>query len=312
MPAFIALAASSTSGTNRMPSRKSMPTMRMPSTSASLSTLSGPQPRSSRIVVPSTISSREPVVQVVVHLRDEVLVAQCGEIEIVLSSFVGSRRLLPGSGSTIRNRSASWNTIRTKVTPRNLARSFRSGVLTPHTVATTIESKRTDSRCGDSPSEEDQSQASARVRRNHMWVAAGSDGMRRRTSGRAASDPRRSSKHRPVDSPPAGDDDHATKHDGSVSADNGGDRTDNKPAQRRRPSQASRDRSGPERLVRVQRSQTRPDERREGRSRACSAFGRCSKPSSRRSWAGTPPPVRGLSRFQVHRRTSRSTAGPST
>ena len=34
MPAFMALAASSTSGTNRMPSRKSMPTMRMPSTSA--------------------------------------------------------------------------------------------------------------------------------------------------------------------------------------------------------------------------------------------------------------------------------------
>ena len=39
MPAFIALADSSTSGTNRMPSRKSSPTMRMPSTSASVSTL---------------------------------------------------------------------------------------------------------------------------------------------------------------------------------------------------------------------------------------------------------------------------------
>ena len=38
MPAFMALAASSTSGTNRMPSRKSMPTMRMPSTSALVST----------------------------------------------------------------------------------------------------------------------------------------------------------------------------------------------------------------------------------------------------------------------------------
>ena len=36
MPAFMELAASSTSGTNRMPSRKSMPTMRMPSTSASV------------------------------------------------------------------------------------------------------------------------------------------------------------------------------------------------------------------------------------------------------------------------------------
>ena len=38
MPPFIALAASSTSGTNRMPSRKSMPTIVMPPTSASVST----------------------------------------------------------------------------------------------------------------------------------------------------------------------------------------------------------------------------------------------------------------------------------
>ncbi len=34
IPAFIAFAASSTSGTKRMPSRKSIPTMRIPSTSA--------------------------------------------------------------------------------------------------------------------------------------------------------------------------------------------------------------------------------------------------------------------------------------
>ena len=36
MPPFMALADFSTSGTKRMPSRKSMPTMRMPSTSASV------------------------------------------------------------------------------------------------------------------------------------------------------------------------------------------------------------------------------------------------------------------------------------
>ena len=60
MPAFIALAASSTSGTNRMPSRKSMPTMRMPSTSASFSTLSALQPRPSRMFVPSSISAASP------------------------------------------------------------------------------------------------------------------------------------------------------------------------------------------------------------------------------------------------------------
>ena len=39
MPPFIALADISTSGTNRMPSRKSTPTIRIPSTSASVSTL---------------------------------------------------------------------------------------------------------------------------------------------------------------------------------------------------------------------------------------------------------------------------------
>ncbi len=55
-----AMKAGRTSGTKRMPSRKSMPTIRIPSTSASLRTLSAVQPRSSRIVVPSTISSARP------------------------------------------------------------------------------------------------------------------------------------------------------------------------------------------------------------------------------------------------------------
>ena len=61
IPPFIALAAISTSGTKRIPSLKSIPTMRMPSTSASFSTLSGDHLRSSRILVPSTISSRKPL-----------------------------------------------------------------------------------------------------------------------------------------------------------------------------------------------------------------------------------------------------------
>ena len=60
IPAFIAFAASSTSGTNRMPSRKSIPTMRMPSTSASFSTRSADHPRPSRMFVPSTISGARP------------------------------------------------------------------------------------------------------------------------------------------------------------------------------------------------------------------------------------------------------------
>ena len=61
MPPFMELAASSTSGTNRMPSRKSMPTMRMPSTSASFSTRSGAQPRASRMFVASITSARRPL-----------------------------------------------------------------------------------------------------------------------------------------------------------------------------------------------------------------------------------------------------------
>ena len=60
IPAFMALADSSTSGTNRIPSRKSMPTMRMPSTRASSRTFDGPQPRPRRIMVPSKISSARP------------------------------------------------------------------------------------------------------------------------------------------------------------------------------------------------------------------------------------------------------------
>ena len=39
IPAFMELAESSTSGTNRMPSRKSMPTIRIPSTKDSVRTL---------------------------------------------------------------------------------------------------------------------------------------------------------------------------------------------------------------------------------------------------------------------------------
>ena len=60
IPAFIALAERRTSGTNKIPSRKSIPTILMPSTRASLRTAEGSHPRSSRMVVPSTISSPSP------------------------------------------------------------------------------------------------------------------------------------------------------------------------------------------------------------------------------------------------------------
>ena len=60
IPPFIALADIRTSGTNKIPSRKSMPTIRIPSTKASASSLSGAQPRSSSMFVPSSISSLRP------------------------------------------------------------------------------------------------------------------------------------------------------------------------------------------------------------------------------------------------------------
>src|SRR5882757_8453269 len=61
IPPFIEFAASKTSGTNRMPSRKSMPTMRMPSTRASFSTRSADQPRFRKMRVASSTSVFSPL-----------------------------------------------------------------------------------------------------------------------------------------------------------------------------------------------------------------------------------------------------------
>ena len=60
IPPFIALAASRTSGTKRMPSLKSIPTIVIPATSASLRTFSADQPLSRSMFVPSSISSLRP------------------------------------------------------------------------------------------------------------------------------------------------------------------------------------------------------------------------------------------------------------
>ena len=74
MPAFMALAASSTSGTNRMPSRKSMPTMRMPSTSAFGQHLVG-RPAALQQDVDGLLDLfLEAVIEVVMHLLDQFLV----------------------------------------------------------------------------------------------------------------------------------------------------------------------------------------------------------------------------------------------
>ena len=82
MPAFMELAAISTSGTNSIPSRKSMPTMVMPATRASSSTRVASQPRSSRICVPSADLVSQAVVQVVMHLLDQFIVRQLRENDV--------------------------------------------------------------------------------------------------------------------------------------------------------------------------------------------------------------------------------------
>ena len=101
-PAFIAFAASSTSGTNRIPSRKSMPTIRIPSTSASFSTLSAAQPAVEQDRRPLVDLVGEPVVQVVVHLLHEVVV---GSADRTISSSLMSPQ--PFSRSPLGSNSGS-------------------------------------------------------------------------------------------------------------------------------------------------------------------------------------------------------------
>jgi hypothetical protein len=113
MPAFIAFAASRTSGTNRMPSRKSMPTMRMPSTSASFRTLSGPQPRPSRMFVPSTISGAMPSYRSLCICSTSSSSASADEVErlaaLVVLARVGGHARLRSYRHTRPGGSASWN-----------------------------------------------------------------------------------------------------------------------------------------------------------------------------------------------------------
>ena len=79
MPPFMALADLRTSGTNRMPSRKSIPTMRMP-----LDQRVGQDRVGSPAALQQDVDALldfllETVVEVVVHLLDEIGVAQLAE-----------------------------------------------------------------------------------------------------------------------------------------------------------------------------------------------------------------------------------------
>ncbi len=91
MPPFMAFADSSTSGTKRIPSRKSMPTIRMPSTSASARTRSGAPTavEEDRRALDDLLG--QAVVEVVVHLLDELVVVQGREIDVV--ALIGHRLL---------------------------------------------------------------------------------------------------------------------------------------------------------------------------------------------------------------------------
>ena len=84
MPAFIALAARRTSGTNRMPSRKSMPTIFMPATSASSRTRVAEPAAAEQDVRPLDDLGRHAVVEVVVHLLDELVVGQGREVDLLV------------------------------------------------------------------------------------------------------------------------------------------------------------------------------------------------------------------------------------
>ena len=95
MPAFIALAARRTSGTNRIPSRKSIPTIFIPATRASSRTRLGRPAAAEQDVRALDDLGGHAVVQVVVHLLGQLGVGQGGEID--LGVFVlGHCRPSPG------------------------------------------------------------------------------------------------------------------------------------------------------------------------------------------------------------------------
>ena len=82
IPAFMELAASSTSGTNRIPSRKSMPTIRIPLHQGLGEDPVRRPPPSEQDVDPLHDLVGQAVVEVLVHLVDELLVFQRGKIEL--------------------------------------------------------------------------------------------------------------------------------------------------------------------------------------------------------------------------------------
>src|SRR5579871_2823662 len=104
IPPFMALAASSTSGTNRMPSRKSMPTIRMPSTRPSFNVFSALQPRSRKIRVASSTSAFRP------------LYRSSWTCSMSSSSFRSRKLSSPSGSSAMLDPLVVWDGVPTDVT----------------------------------------------------------------------------------------------------------------------------------------------------------------------------------------------------
>ena len=82
MPAFIALAARRTSGTNRMPSRKSMPTIFMPGDERVVEDPGGRPAAAEQDVRALDDLGGHAVVEVVVHLLGELVVGERREVDL--------------------------------------------------------------------------------------------------------------------------------------------------------------------------------------------------------------------------------------
>src|SRR5262245_48523071 len=193
--------------------------------------------------------------------------------------------------STIRNASASWNTTRTEVT-RGIWRDVSDPVLSHPTLwATTIESERTRTSMETPNGEEVQSQTSARMHGDDARDVARGNGMQRRGKREPAGNQCGSTEHHASNNPAATDD--RANHDAAGTDQHTADATNDKSAQRGRTSKASSNRGSGERLVRVQRSQVGPDQRREGADGARRVRGRRARSRSRHT---RPIPSR---RFEV-------------
>ena len=107
MPAFMALAANRPRARRECRPGKSMPTMRIPSTSASLSTLSAPTPAEQDVGAFCDLVG-QPVIEIVMHLGRQFIVTQIRENDLFFVIWVGTvvrRRSIEGHCEFVRSTS---------------------------------------------------------------------------------------------------------------------------------------------------------------------------------------------------------------